>query len=200
MDYNERRREQGAQTEQHILQAALELMRERGFDGVSVRDVCQKAGITTGAFYHHFPSKEALLAKGFTPLDHYIRVALDGHETESPLVRLGRILTAYATFMEEESGELTGRYYQRRLSAPETRSIDTGRYINEAMVACFSDAKALGMLTAKHSPQWIAAFCYRHFRGVVIDWVLCDYGYPLREKMMEDYRLFATLFSAQPGQ
>lgn len=54
MDYRQRRKEQAQQTEQAILQAAMELARENSFDKVSVRDICQRAGITTGAFYHHF--------------------------------------------------------------------------------------------------------------------------------------------------
>ena len=58
MDYHERRRLQAQQTQQAILEAAMVLSRENSFDKVSVRDICQKAGITTGAFYHHFRSKE----------------------------------------------------------------------------------------------------------------------------------------------
>ena len=68
MDYRQRRKEQAQQTEQAILQAAMELARENSFDKVSVRDICQRAGITTGAFYHHFRSKEDLLSRGFSPL------------------------------------------------------------------------------------------------------------------------------------
>lgn len=67
MDYRQRRKEQAQQTEQAILQAAMELARENSFDKVSVRDICQRAGITTGAFYHHFRSKEDLLSRGFPP-------------------------------------------------------------------------------------------------------------------------------------
>ena len=61
MDYAQRRKLQSQETERKILYAALDLMRERGFEKVSVRDICKAAGITTGAFYHHFPSKDALL-------------------------------------------------------------------------------------------------------------------------------------------
>ena len=43
MDYRQRRKEQAQQTEQAILQAAMELARENSFDKVSVRDICQRA-------------------------------------------------------------------------------------------------------------------------------------------------------------
>ena len=193
MDYAQRRKLQGKETERRILNAALDLMRDRGFDKVSIRDICKEAGITTGAFYHHFSSKEALLESGFAPLDDYMAGALAGHEEEPPDLRLWRILSAYAKFMEQ-SGELIGRYYQRRIAEPGTRSMDAPRYTLRAMLDCFRQAEGEGLLRPEHPPEWVADFCFRHFRGVVIDWALHQYSYPLLPKMQEDYKLFATLF------
>lgn len=193
MDYAQRRKLQGKETERRILNAALDLMRDRGFDKVSIRDICKEAGITTGAFYHHFSSKEALLESGFAPLDDYMAGALAGHEREPPDLRLWRILSAYAKFMEQ-SGELIGRYYQRRIAEPGTRSMDATRYTLRAMLDCFRQAEGEGLLRPEHPPEWVADFCFRHFRGVVIDWALHQYSYPLLPKMQEDYKLFATLF------
>ncbi|WP_338831661.1 helix-turn-helix domain-containing protein [Bradyrhizobium sp. 27S5] len=42
---------------------AASLFRQRGFDYVTVADVMKEAGLTHGAFYGHFPSKEALVAE-----------------------------------------------------------------------------------------------------------------------------------------
>ena len=194
MSYAQRRQAQARQTERNILQAALTLMRERGFDKVSIRDICKQAGITTGAFYHHFPSKESLLNKGFAPLDDYMEAALRGHEADEPAERLGHILSAYARFMEEEGGELTGRYYVRRITDPTTQSMDSSRYTLRAMVECFRQAQREGILASGRSPEWVADFCYRHFRGVVIDWVLHNYSYRLLPKMEDDYQLFTGFF------
>ena len=193
MDYAQRRKLQGKETERRILNAALDLMRDRGFDKVSIRDICKEAGITTGAFYHHFSSKEALLESGFAPLDDDMAGALAGHEEEPPDLRLWRILSAYAKFMEQ-SGELIGRYYQRRIAEPGTRSMDATRYTLRAMLDCFRQAEGEGLLRPEHPPEWVADFCFRHFRGVVIDWALHQYSYPLLPKMQEDYKLFAALF------
>lgn len=45
----------------HILEAAARCLFERGLLATSVDDVCAAAGISKGAFYSHFPSKEALI-------------------------------------------------------------------------------------------------------------------------------------------
>lgn len=193
--YAQRRRDQARETERAILSASLALMREQGFETVSVRDICKRAGITTGAFYHHFPSKEALFTRGFAPLDDYMEAALAGREGERPDRRLWLILEAYARFMEE-GGELIGRYYQRRIADPAAQPLDATRFTQTALLDCFRQARAEGLLTPEREPEWVADFCFRHFRGVVLDWVLHGYRYPLLPKMQEDYALFETLFHA----
>jgi TetR/AcrR family transcriptional repressor of nem operon len=55
-------REQVAENRRRILTAASKLFREKGFDGVGVDAVMQSAGLTHGAFYGHFQSKEDLVA------------------------------------------------------------------------------------------------------------------------------------------
>ncbi len=43
-----------------LLDAAVQLIRQRGLSATTVDDVCAAAGVTKGAFFHHFPTKEAL--------------------------------------------------------------------------------------------------------------------------------------------
>jgi TetR/AcrR family transcriptional repressor of nem operon len=59
-------REQMAVNRQRLLDIASRRFRERGFDGVSVAEVMQEAGLTHGGFYGHFASKEALAAEAAT--------------------------------------------------------------------------------------------------------------------------------------
>ena len=56
-------REQVAANRVRTLAAASRLFRLRGFEDVTVADVMKEAGLTHGAFYGHFPSKEALIAE-----------------------------------------------------------------------------------------------------------------------------------------
>lgn len=43
-----------------LLQATRDVVRTQGFAATSVDQLCRAAGVTKGAFFHHFPSKEAL--------------------------------------------------------------------------------------------------------------------------------------------
>jgi len=52
-----------ANTEERILKEAMRLFLERGYHGTSIDDITQAAGLTKGAFYWHFKSKENLLKR-----------------------------------------------------------------------------------------------------------------------------------------
>src|SRR5215208_6469421 len=56
-------REQAARNRVRILDAAAQLFRERGFEGIGVADLMKEAGLTHGGFYGHFSSKEDLIAE-----------------------------------------------------------------------------------------------------------------------------------------
>jgi TetR/AcrR family transcriptional repressor of nem operon len=43
-----------------LLNAALHVIRAKGYSATRIEDVCEAAGLTKGSFFHHFDSKEAL--------------------------------------------------------------------------------------------------------------------------------------------
>jgi AcrR family transcriptional regulator len=47
-------------TREQVMAAAVELFCRLGYDACGVAQICETAGISKGAFYHHFPSKKAL--------------------------------------------------------------------------------------------------------------------------------------------
>ncbi|MDF1499181.1 MAG: TetR/AcrR family transcriptional regulator [Anaerolineales bacterium] len=55
-----KKREQSLQTKEKLLGAAQVIFAKSGFDSASVASICEAAGVSKGAFYHHFESKQAL--------------------------------------------------------------------------------------------------------------------------------------------
>ncbi|MEP6831494.1 MAG: TetR family transcriptional regulator [Rhizomicrobium sp.] len=54
---------QAAENRQNVINVASRLFRARGFDGIGLKDLMKGAGLTQGAFYKQFTSKEDLAAK-----------------------------------------------------------------------------------------------------------------------------------------
>jgi AcrR family transcriptional regulator len=75
----------GEQTHARILQAAEDCFAQHGYDAASVAEICRSAGVSKGAFYHHFPSKQALflelLDRWLGELDTQLAAARAGTRT-----------------------------------------------------------------------------------------------------------------------
>jgi AcrR family transcriptional regulator len=54
------KQERGTRSRRAILEAAAEVFDLRGFDAASTNEILARSGLTRGALYHHFPSKEAI--------------------------------------------------------------------------------------------------------------------------------------------
>lgn len=52
--------DRGEETRARLLEAGRECFSQHGYDGASVAEICRCAGVSKGAFYHHFSSKHAL--------------------------------------------------------------------------------------------------------------------------------------------
>lgn len=73
MPWNESRK---SRTRQRILESAAVLFTRQGFDGTSIDNVMEHAGLTRGAFYAHFASKSDLYAEALrcAGLEHHARL------------------------------------------------------------------------------------------------------------------------------
>ena len=52
--------QRGEETRARILDAAVRRFAIAGYDAASVEEICTEAGVSKGAFYHHFPTKQAV--------------------------------------------------------------------------------------------------------------------------------------------
>jgi len=69
-----------------ILQAALELIAERGFHGAPMSLVAQRAGVSAGIIYHYFASKEELIHALYHHIEaDFSRALLVGNPQSLPL-------------------------------------------------------------------------------------------------------------------
>ena len=74
-----------------LLDAAMTLLRTQGYAATTVDDICAAAGVTKGAFFHHFESKEALgvaAAEGWTERARPMFELAPHNRLDDPLDRL----------------------------------------------------------------------------------------------------------------
>jgi TetR/AcrR family transcriptional regulator, cholesterol catabolism regulator len=77
---------------QQILDTATSVFAEKGIIAATVRDISERAGILSGSLYHHFASKEEMIAEILTPvirsqLDEFDRIVAE-HDDPIEVLRL----------------------------------------------------------------------------------------------------------------
>jgi AcrR family transcriptional regulator len=90
------------ETSLKILDAALELFREEGFDSATMRDIAAKAGVATGAAYYYYASKDAIVMafyqRAWKEMQPAIQAALDeSRGLEAKLKAVIRVKLEYFT-------------------------------------------------------------------------------------------------------
>lgn len=83
-----------------LLDAAIEIVRRKGYAATSVDDLCRKAGVTKGAFFHHFESKDALAVAAANHWSETTGALFAGAPYHRPADPLDRVL-AYIDFRTE---------------------------------------------------------------------------------------------------
>jgi TetR/AcrR family transcriptional regulator, transcriptional repressor for nem operon len=95
---------------QKLLDAALLLIREQGYSATSVDELCAQAGVTKGAFFHHFKSKDALAVAAANHWAHNTGVFFETapyHQHTDPLDRVLGYLDFRKAILKGEIAEFT---------------------------------------------------------------------------------------------
>ncbi len=98
----------GART--RLLNAALQVIREKGFSATSVDELCAAAGVTKGAFFHHFENKEALgvaAANHWTDTTSAFFETAPYHDHDDPLERVLAYVDFRKSIIEGDLAEFT---------------------------------------------------------------------------------------------
>jgi AcrR family transcriptional regulator len=134
-------------THERIVSVAARAIRRSGYDGTGVADIMKEAGLTHGAFYSHFASREAMLAEAAgKACAESAAAAAEVVATVPPGTALASMLGAYLSKTHVENAELgcplaaLGSETSRQ--APEVRRVAT-RHIKEMID-----------LVARQSPDW----------------------------------------------
>jgi TetR/AcrR family transcriptional repressor of nem operon len=155
-----------------LLDAAVDVIRAKGYSATTVDDICQTAGVTKGAFFHHFESKEELAvsaARHFSSLADRLFSTVPYRELADPVDRLLGYVEFRKALLRGELPEFTCL-----LGTMVQEAYRTHRAIREACEKCLSEHVAMleldiaeALRTYGGNGQWSAESLAIYMQAVI---------------------------------
>ena len=172
------RSRKGVRTRARLLDAAKQIFEERGFLEARISDIAERAGVSHGAFYHYFDSKEQVFREVATALDERLsepleRIILAPGSAGGPRDRLVAALRRHLECYRDEARmmgviEQVARYDEevfavraaagarhRRQMADSIRRLQARRRADRTIDPEIA-AAALGSMVERFAEMWLA--------------------------------------------
>lgn len=131
-----------------LLDAAVAVFNESGYDGTSVAALAARLGLSKAALYHHFASKEELLETALAEALDGLEGVLTGSDAASAGDRLAEVLRGAVSVLVAHLPAVTLLLRVRGNSEVERRALERRRAFDHAVTAIVRDAQAEGAVRA----------------------------------------------------
>lgn len=160
------------ETRERILEAAVELFGEVGFEATKVADVCERADVARQTFFNHFPAKSDLLAELFRVGGDWISATLDsaferGANTRERLRLFFTDAIASAIETGPANRDLVAHVVHSRPDPDRARQL---QHISALFQGFVRRCVAGGDVTRRHSPEVLAQLMQGALGALMTDW------------------------------
>ena len=177
-----KRQLQAEQTKVNLFNAAVELLGEKDFDDITIRDIVAKANVSIGTFYNYYATKMEVFYETYQVADHYFNETVAPQLTQATARE--RILCFFDHYARYSS-ELTDMKMTRLLYNPDNpwfnRPSEGGMV--GVLIGVLQQGLDQGELVGHgDSAEEIASYLMIAIRGLVYHWCTAKGSYDLRER------------------
>lgn len=175
-----KRQEQARETKNRIYTSAIELMEHEGFDNITIADISEKAGVSVGAFYHYFSSKNDILAEIFHRADEYFSThVVNSLSQVSVPEQIVEYFDHYAKFNLTSGVETTQELFSPKIKF----FIQEGRPMIEILHDLILNGQKKNEIRGDIDAKELVRYLFVMARGVIFEWGLYDGNYDLESRM-----------------
>lgn len=193
----DKRKAQGAKTKTRLYEIARDMFMERKYSDINIEELTDEAGITKGAFYVHFESKDALIAQLIA--DHAARVDADYFAFVDNLpddMPSSAVLLALGEKIADTLSNTFGckhmtKVYQMMLAGTEgTEAVKGyGRELYALLYNILEKGIRRGEFTSSLPIEALSQHFVMAIRGVCYEWCVRHPDFDLKQQITEHVRL-----------
>ena len=185
------RQMQAVETRNKIYNTAFSLMTKKGFSKITIEDISKKAGVSVGAFYHYFKSKDDLLYEVYHRADNYFKDnVMNKLKSDNSLDQIVEYFRHYARYQERTNIGFTTHLY----SIENKFFLKKPRLMQTILEDIVRKGQEKNEIIDTKTPEEIVDLLFVVARGVMFDWGLKDGKYKLEERMAELFNLQIEIY------
>lgn len=178
------RQQQALDTKWHIFRVAMDIFSQKRFDEVKISDICKAAGVSTGAFYHHYKTKEHLLLEEYNLVDKLLWSSTDALLATDEIERLTEYTVMYAQSAEDAGLEIVTEVYRMYLTLRISFPMDFNSGVLSSMRRLVEEAQASRKLEPGLDSKVVALDLLILARGVIYNWCHLRGSFALADKVL----------------
>jgi Transcriptional regulator len=160
-----------------ILQAGIEVMKRQGYNGTSVKDIVDAAGVPKGSFYNYFESKEAFALEAVEFTANSVRCSAESILTAVEMPPLVRLRTYFETGIEHacdnefRDGCFLGNMCQEMSDSSDSiRQLLHRKFkqVTGLIAQALREAQERGEITKPMEPTQAAEFLFNAWEGAIM--------------------------------
>ncbi len=191
---------QASLTRERIYATAFRLITERGFENVTVEEICHESGVAKGSFYHHFKSKDDIVIETYKIVDR--EYSEEVSRLPSDMSSLDKIIATvefHAAYAKSKGVAFVRQIYKSQLEAGTGFFISEDRpffiILRQIIEKGIEAGEIRNDLSALELARWIMSFS----RGITYDWCLHGGNYDIEAVMKRAFLIIIRNFQSFPG-
>lgn len=179
-----------------IYSKGLELIIKKGYNNVTIGEICREAGVSIGGFYHHFESKYQILIEVFRDVDANIKREMaeyiaEGHHAKDIVVMIARL---QAEYLKRVNIDLLKQLIINKASLESKYIISDEHAYKGIIEQTILEGQKKQEIRTDMSASDISGYISHLTRGVLYEWCLNDGNYDLTEYVDKSFVQYVDLF------
>ncbi len=190
----------GMKAKEKILDVVLELFEENGYEKTTINDICERANISNGAFYHYFKSKQDILIEVLAEETKDLLEYYNSLTPESAIEKLHEFLGFQFRYFDKKGKEFVSRVFVIELKTK-------GRFfhLNDFIMAkltrqCIKEGQDKGEITDAYDSGFIANMLTSSILHSSFNWISSQKPGDFRSFAMPNIERIVSVFQEPETQ
>ncbi|WP_162523533.1 TetR/AcrR family transcriptional regulator [Calorimonas adulescens] len=183
-------------TSERIIDCALELFKQRGFDNVTINDICNAVNITKRTFYYHFKSKDDLLGKFYTKVYDLNKQSISRLLSASNFwEQIWIIVGDYVDYTIQYGHEILKQVFKANLNENKGTFSLEDALVQQLLLPIIKKAQEAGHVRNQSSPESLYEATCHIVIGIAVMWCIHNGGFDEKSIILSNLE---ALFDVPP--